>query len=42
MRLDRPGWSYAPDAYRCLGELTVPAGGLSSVSSRSSPCCGTN
>lgn len=28
MRLDRPGWSYAPDAYRCLGELTVLAGGL--------------
>ena len=28
MRITRPGWRFAPDAYRALGELTVVAGGL--------------
>lgn len=28
MRLTRPGWRYAPDAYRALGELAYVAGGL--------------
>jgi len=28
MQITRPGWRYAPDAYRALGELTVLAGGL--------------
>ncbi len=28
MRITRPGWRFAPDAYRALGELTVLAGGL--------------
>lgn len=26
MRLTRPGWRFAPDAYRALGELTALAG----------------
>ena len=28
MRITKPGWRYAPDAYRSLGELTYLAGGL--------------
>ena len=28
MAIDKPGWQYAPDAYRSLGELTYLAGGL--------------
>lgn len=28
MRITRPGWRFAPDAYRSLGELTCLAGGL--------------
>lgn len=28
MAVTRPGWCYAPDAYRSLGGLTVLAGGL--------------
>lgn len=28
MRITRPGWRYAPDAYRVLGELSYLAGGL--------------
>lgn len=28
MRVTRPGWRFAPDAYRALGELTLLAGGL--------------
>lgn len=28
MQITQPGWQYAPDAYRALGELTVLAGGL--------------
>ncbi len=28
MRITQPGWRYAPDAHRALGELTVLAGGL--------------
>lgn len=28
MDADRPGWQFAPDAYRALGELTALIGGL--------------
>jgi hypothetical protein len=28
MDLDRPGWRFAPDAYRSLGELRYLVGGL--------------
>lgn len=28
MRLDRPGWRFAPDAYTALGELSTLVGGL--------------
>jgi hypothetical protein len=31
MRVTRPGWRFAPDAYQTLGELTVLAGGLPQV-----------